>query len=83
MPLIRLGDVLGLRNADTNLNGFIAILLGAALCNHAHIVNMQQRNGDGRAILVEQPGHAQLFGNQASAASFRGHNGKLPRPFRS
>ena len=83
MALIRLGDVLGLRGANAKLNGFIAILIGAALCHHAHIIDMQQRDGDGRAILIEQPGHAQLFGDQASAAIFRGHDGKLPRPFRS
>jgi len=83
VTLVRLGDVLGLRNANAELNGFIAILVSAALRHHAHIVHVQQRDGNGRTVLIEQPGHAQLLGDQACAAIFRGHDGKLPRPFRS
>ena len=61
MPLVRLRDVLDLCLAPSELDGGIAVLLFGAGSDNLQLVDMQNGDRHVRAVILEDPGHAQLL----------------------
>ena len=61
MPAQGIGRVLDLAQADTELDGGIAVLLGGALRDHLAIVELEHGHPDLLARIGEDAGHAQLL----------------------
>jgi len=60
-------DVLLLGFASTELDRDVAVTIGGANRNYLTIFQSQNRNGNMPAVLLEQPGHPDFFGDHASA----------------
>ena len=71
VPLVRVGDILHLGLAPAELDGAVAVPLRRPDLDYLHLVQVQHGDGDVRAVLFEQPGHAQLLGDQAGAHRIR------------
>jgi len=69
---LRLGDVLHLGLAIPDLHGGIAVLLLGARGDDLDLVEVQHGDRHMRAVILENPGHAELLGQQTGAEGLRG-----------
>ena len=67
MTLIRIGHVLDLGFAPAKLHCRIAIPLLRAGVHHLQIIQMQHCHRHMGAVVLEQPGHAQLLRKQSGS----------------
>ena len=63
VALIGIGHVLDLGFPPPELHGAVAVTLRRANLHHLHLVQVQHGDGHVGAVVLKQPGHAQLFGD--------------------
>src|SRR6185369_16073701 len=67
MAALRLGDILGFRDARTQLNGYIAVAVQFA--TRDDLIAFKRQDGDGHmaAVVLKQAGHPDFFSDHAGA----------------